>query len=105
MGDCNPKRTPAAEGLRLGEGLSPLLVAARVDAYRSVVGSLIYILVGTRPEIAHVVMQLCSRMAAPAGEDWTAAMHVPSFLEGSKRGLRFSAGSDDAAVLAHGCAY
>ncbi|CAL1392560.1 unnamed protein product [Linum trigynum] len=69
--DCMPVRTPIELNLKLGKESGELLADSRL--YRSIVGSLIY-LVATRPDIAYAVQLVSQFMAAPR-VDHMAAVH------------------------------
>ena len=51
--------------------------------YASVVGSLMYAMVCTRPDIAHAVGVLSRYMSKPRNEHWTAAKRVIKYLHGT----------------------
>ena len=52
--------------------------------YRELVGSLLYICVCTRPDIAYSVSQLCHQMANPSVKHWEAAKGVLRYLSGTR---------------------
>ena len=49
--------------------------------YRSLVGSLLYVANGTRPDIAYSVCQLSRHLDKPSGEHWNAAIRVLRYLK------------------------
>eukprot|EP00253_Pinus_taeda_P007871 PITA_07871 len=51
--------------------------------YASAVGSLMYVMVCTRPDIAHAVGVLSSFMSKPRKEHWTAVKRVFKYLRGT----------------------
>ena len=51
--------------------------------YVSIVGSLMYAMVCTRPDIAHVVGVLSRFMSKPGKEHWTAVKRVFKYLRGT----------------------
>ena len=73
MHDCNPSPTPAIEGLSLtkSEGLE----STDFD-YRGLVGSLLYLMLGTRPNIAWVVVKLSQFLENPSSQHIMASKHV-----------------------------
>lgn len=52
--------------------------------YREVIGSLAYLMMGTRPDIAYAVSTLSRHLSRPAQRHWDAAMHVMKYLEGTR---------------------
>ena len=52
--------------------------------YRSLVGSLLYVATGTRPDIAYAVCQLSRRLKFPHEEHWNAAIRVLRYLKTMK---------------------
>ena len=49
--------------------------------YRSLVGSLLYVATGTRPDIAFAVCQLSRHLEKPSEEHWNAAIRVLRYLK------------------------
>jgi hypothetical protein len=73
MADCRPVRTPFPSGLKLPpgeEGVFPL------QQYQSAVGSLMYLMVGTRPDLAFAVGAVSQFMACPTKTHWEAVKHI-----------------------------
>ena len=72
-------------GLPLTESMSPTTEAERVDMarvpYRSAVGSLMYAMVATRPDIAAAVSAVSRFMENPGSEHWTAVKHIMRYLK------------------------
>ena len=63
--------------------------------YREVVGSLIYLVSCTRPDIANAVSQLSQCVSHPLREHLAAAKHVLRYLRGSAQlGITYSSGAD-----------
>ena len=56
-----------------------------VDAktYREVVGSLIYIMTCTRPNLSWIVSKLSQNLSEPNEQHWITAKHVMSYLKGT----------------------
>lgn len=70
--------------------------------YRSLVGSLLYISNGTRPDIAYSVGQLSRHLERPSEEHWKAAIRVLRYLKStSDMGINYT-GSDKCLCV---CAY
>jgi hypothetical protein len=90
MADANPVETPMVPGLQLRrpDKSTPLSPAeaqwfARTP-YRSLVGSLMYLAVGTRPDIAYAVGRLSTFLDCYRPEHWDAATRVLKYLKGTR---------------------
>ena len=78
MSNCKPRSTPSEQKLEFdGETL--------VDPrrYREAVGSLVYAMKSTRPDICRVVTKLSQFLAAPRKGHWIALKHVLRYLKGT----------------------
>lgn len=96
--DAHPVSTPMEPGLKLRrpnmsampwqdkENLSKL-------PYRSLVGCLIYLTVGTRPDIAYAVQQLSQFLDNYSYAHWNAAIRVVRYLKGT-RDLKLTLGGN-----------
>lgn len=61
--------------------------------YTSVVGSLMYISMGNRPDITYLVGGLSENMESPSIEHWNLAMHIIRYLNGTKSlGIHYRGG-------------
>lgn len=79
MSECKPRSTPCEiklESANPGESVD-------FNEYREIVGSLIYLAMCTRPDIAWVVSRLSQHLAAPRAEDLVTARHVLRYLKGT----------------------
>lgn len=84
MESCNPVSTPMNPGIQLSK--APEGYQATEDeilVYRSLTGSLLYVAVKTRPDIADAVSKLCRYSSNPTSMHWVAAKHVLRYLSGS----------------------
>jgi hypothetical protein len=64
--------------------------------YQSLVGSLLYAAVATRPDIAQAVSKLARMMSKPEQQHWELAKRVLRYLKGTAQmGLHFSGGTCD----------
>ena len=74
MEACKPLRTPAEINLKLGKSREQ----SDIDetAYRSLVGSLLYVSKQTRPDITWITNQLLRHMQSPTQLHWIAAKIV-----------------------------
>ena len=86
------KTTPLSPGVRLATASSELELLNTVQfPYSELVGTLLYLSVCTRPDIAHAVGCLSRYMAKPTRDQWNAAMGVLRYLSGTARyGICFS---------------
>src|SRR5262249_41377209 len=96
--DAFPVSTPMDAGLKLRRpDLTKLTPTEREKIsrlpYRSLVGSLIYLAVGTRPDIAYAVQQLSQFLDKFSYTHWNAAIRVVRYLKGT-RNLKLYLGGD-----------
>ena len=83
MTDCKPKSTPCALGVEKGsEEESRELNDPKL--YRAIVGSLIYVMTGTRPDLCYTVTRLSQNMAKPTQSDLSMAKRVLKYLRGTR---------------------
>ncbi|KAG1677329.1 hypothetical protein FOA52_010708 [Chlamydomonas sp. UWO 241] len=67
--------------------------------YRSLVGSLMYLAVSTRPDLAHTATSLGRYSHSPTKPQWEAAQHVLRYLNGTVNlGIKFGGGADHGLV-------
>jgi hypothetical protein len=85
MTDSNPVCTPADSNIPLTLPEGSIEVWQDVDAlpYMELVGSLMYLMVGTRPDIAQAVGALCQHMKNPKDRHWNAGKRVLRYLKGT----------------------
>ena len=87
MQDSKPVKVPIPAGVRLSAEQCPKTQEEEEDMshvpYASVVGSLMYAMVCTRPDIAHAVGVLSRFMSKPGKEHWTAVKRVFRYLRGT----------------------
>jgi len=92
MKNCNSCDTPMECRLKLskkkeGDAVDP-------TAYRSIIGSLRYI-VNTRPDLAYAVGVVSRYMEAPGKEHWAAVKHILRYLKGTAGyGCRYEKGAE-----------
>lgn len=77
MVDCNPVHTPAEAGKILVKNTD---MKADVP-YRQIIGSLMYLTVSTKPDIAFIVGRLCQHLGNPSFDHWQAAKRVLAYLK------------------------
>ena len=78
MKNCKPRATPSEQKLNFGSK-TPF----DPRRYCEVVGSLIYVMTCTRPNICWIVTRLFQFLSKPLQEHWIAAMHVLTYLKGT----------------------
>jgi hypothetical protein len=94
MSDCEPARTPMDSRNRLSKSMCPttegeMLYMTSIP-YREVVGSLLWLANGTRPDIAFAVNQVARYMESPGPEHWEAVLRILRYLKGTQHlGLVF----------------
>lgn len=80
--DCNSASTPLPPSISLvksDEECPP----ERLQRYRSILGSCMYAMLGTRPDIAFTVARLCQFQSNPSQQHLNAAHHVLRYLRGT----------------------
>ena len=83
MGECKPVATPAvARASTQEENSKPF---EDHHKYMSLVGSLIYLSVVTRPDIAFAVSKVGQTMASPTNADWNAAQRIIKYVKSEPR--------------------
>ena len=92
MSDCNPRKTPCETKPESYEAVDVTDQSEEdVRKYREVVGSLVYAMTCTRPDLAWVVTKLSQHLSKPTSKDWMMVKHVLRYLKGTmERKLKFS---------------
>jgi hypothetical protein len=94
MSEAKIVGTPSSTSIRLTKEGEPLDTAA--FPYSTLVGSLMYLSICTRPDIAQAVGALARYMAKPTTVHWTAAKTVLRYLAGTANvGITFGGGTPD----------
>ena len=87
MQDCKPVNTPIPVGFKLSAEQCPKTQEDIEDMshvpYASAVGSLMYAMVCTRPDIAHAVGVVSRYMSNPGKEHWTIVKRIFRYLRGT----------------------
>jgi len=83
MLESNPKKTPMEEKISL---VKKPINQKKADGhrYRSIIGSLIYFMTGSRPDICFAVSKLAQFMSDPYEEHQSALMRILRYLKGTK---------------------
>lgn len=97
MSECNPCATPMESRLKLSKTKEEEVVDS--TAYRSIIGSLRYI-VNTRPDLAYSVGVVIRYMEAPNREHWAAVKHILRYIKGTvEYGCRYEKGTELKPIL------
>ena len=103
MADCKPKATPTILGRDKAVDESPELKTPSL--YRAMVGSLIYVMTGTRPDLCYAVTKLSQKMSKPTEADLVDAKHVFRYLKGTTQYSLAYSKSETELKLTWFCAY
>ena len=94
MSSCATVSTPADPHTRLNK--SPIEYhtdSINQQRYQSAVGSLMYVMIGTRPDIAFAVSAVSQHSSNPGPPHWTAVRRIFRYLAGTKTfGLTYGGG-------------
>ena len=81
MHNSRPHRTPLPEGIHLEKGADGYTADNSTrHHYQSMIGSLIYLMIGTRPDIAWAVTRLSQYMQEHTSQHVEAAKHIFRYL-------------------------
>ena len=90
MADSKPAPTPMTQDWIKSSLDSPASPLPASLPYLSAIGSLMYLMICTRPDLAYSVGRLSQFCEAPVKEHWTAIKRVFRYIRGSQNvGLRF----------------
>ncbi len=88
LADCKPVGTPMLPGLKLSSEQCPKTPEEILEMlnipYISAVGSLMYLAIMTRPDIAYIVCLLARFNSNPGMAHWKAVKHLFRYLQGTK---------------------
>ena len=82
MADCKPAATPAEKGLPLSQETNASYTEPDFP-YRQAIGSLIYLMVGTRPDISWIVSKLSQYLDRPNASHIAAVKLLFRYIEGT----------------------
>lgn len=99
MDDAKPTSVPLAAHFRLSSTQSPDTIEDKEQVmkvpYANAIGSIMYAMVCTRPDISHAVSVTSRFMGNPGKEHWQAVKWVLRYLKGTQEtGLVYCRGSD-----------
>ncbi|GJU06710.1 retrovirus-related pol polyprotein from transposon TNT 1-94 [Tanacetum coccineum] len=87
MQDCKPISTPFPTDVKLSSKISPCSEKERMEMsrvpYASAMGSLIFAMICTRPDIAHAVGVVSRYMAKPGRQHWEAVKRILRYIKGT----------------------
>ncbi|KAF6039298.1 hypothetical protein EB796_002391 [Bugula neritina] len=91
MADCNPVYTPAEKDLQLEKATDDEYEHSKDYPYRQVIGSLIYLMTATRPDLAWIIGKLSQHLERPGPAHIAALKRLLRYLKGTKGfNLRFT---------------
>jgi Reverse transcriptase (RNA-dependent DNA polymerase) len=100
MADANPRSVPMDPGTKLVKAAPGEELDQSQYPFASLVGSLLYLAICTRPDIAFAVGALTRHMARPTYEHWLAAKAVLRYLAGTCYvGLTYGGTGGDLSLL------
>ena len=82
MHDCKPISTPMDPNASYVDNKDGSILVTTAP-YRQAIGSLMYLMVGTRPDLAFSDVKLAQFSASPTDEHWTAVKRVLRYVAGS----------------------
>ncbi|GJY40070.1 retrovirus-related pol polyprotein from transposon TNT 1-94 [Tanacetum coccineum] len=87
MQDCKPISTPFPTDIKLSSKMSPSSENERMEisrvTYASAVGSLMFAMICTRPDIAHAVGVVSRYMVEPGRQHWEAVKRIFRYIKGT----------------------
>ena len=91
MSSCKPRATPCEVNPESHDTDEII----EVTKYREMVGSLVYAMTCTRPDLSYVVTKLSRHLSCPNKGDWIMLKHVYRYIQGTlKYGLTFKQSED-----------
>ena len=81
MEDCKPRSTPCEPNLKSYEESNAEI--KDITDYRRMVGTLIYAMTCTRPDLAYTVTKLSQHLSCPTSADWAMLKHVFRYIKQS----------------------
>ena len=97
--DVNPRKIPLQPNLVVKSAESGDELCDQT-AYRSLVGSLMYLAVCTRPDLSYAVTSLARHVCSPTHEHWAALKQVCRYVKGTTD-LGITYGTDEAALVGY----
>jgi hypothetical protein len=103
MDTCNPKTIPADPNARMSAEMTPKTENATKEMssvpYREAIGSLMYLMVMTRPDIAFAVNQVSQYCQNPGPGHWNGVKRILAYLAGTpNHGLLFKRNDEESLI-------
>ncbi|KAJ3559232.1 hypothetical protein NM688_g461 [Phlebia brevispora] len=83
MQNCTPAKTPLPDGYIPLDYKGPV-DPARHSKYQMVIGSLLYLMLGTRPDISFAVTKLAQHSANPSDKHLQKVLYICRYLQGTR---------------------
>ena len=87
LSECNPVTTPMDPSAKLSKAMCPKSEEEREEMrnvpYMNAVGALMYLAIGTHPDIAYAVGKLAQYNNDPGRQHWQAVKHIFHYLKGT----------------------
>ena len=100
MTNAKPARTPLPTGYK-PEPFDGTSTPSLRSQYQSVIGSLLYLMLGTRPNIAFAVTQMAKFAANPSEEHLNRALYIMRYLTGTRDYALVYDGNSDRGLFAY----
>ena len=101
MAHANPVDTPTASGVRLRRADDQELSAElKAKPFRQAVGTLMYLMIGSRPDLAFAITNVSSYLSCFVQEHWEAVKRVLRYVKGTPDHC-LEYGGDDVVLSAH----
>lgn len=105
MDECKPIGTPLDANSKLTKDMAPKSPEEeqRMESvpYRQAVGSLMYAMVGTRPDIAYAVGAVSQFLSSPGEQHWQAVKRIFRYLRGTSHHMLLYGGTPELALTGH----
>lgn len=93
MENANPSETPTASGAKLAKSQQPTADIGE-KPFRQAVGSIMYLMIGSRPDLAYAIQDVSQYLNSYDKSHWEAVKRNIRYIKGrSSYGLEFSGGS------------
>ena len=100
MTNTKPTQTPLPSNWDLKENKGKAMVA-EITRYQSIIGSLLYLMIGTCPDISYAVTHLSQFSTNPSEDHYKAAMHIYRYLASTQNYLLVYNKSMDKGLMAY----
>lgn len=105
MANCKPISTPMEPGLRLSKNMSPQLPSKDAEMenfpYQQAIGSIMYLMTGTRPDLAFAVGAVSQHMQKPGLQHWKAVKQILRYIQATKDWSLTYSGNDNNALIGY----